>query len=294
MKDLGAVSFYLGMQVERDREKGLCRVHQESYLLKVAERFHLVSARPVGVPMQPGVVLSKRSAQTVTGQEDMSQVPYCSAVGAVLYAALCTRPDVAYATGILSRFSGCPSRQHWEALKRVIRYLRGTAEQGLQFDKSQGLTLEAYSDADFSSCPDSRKSISGQALLLAGAAVDWKSKKQPIVAQSTTEAEYVAMAEAAKSVVWTRELLGELGVGGRQATVLYCDNESAVALALDPVHHERTKHIKRRFHFIREVVMRRELLLQFCPSEDQLADVFTKPLSRERFCRLSEQIGMRS
>jgi len=144
-------------------------------------------------------------------QTDMARVPYSSAVGAVLYASLCTRPDVAYAVGILSRFSACPGRQHWEALKRVIRYLLGTAGRGLQFDGSQGLRLVAYADADFSSCPDTSRSTSGQVLLLGGCAVEWKSKKQPIVAQSTTEAEYVALAEVAKGIVWMRGLLDELG-----------------------------------------------------------------------------------
>jgi hypothetical protein len=210
-----------------------------------------------------------------------------------MYASLGTRVDVAFALSQVSRFSANPGATHWEAVKRVIRYLNGTKGWSLTFQGDKSLTLQAYSDADFNTCPDTSKSNSGQVFLLAGAAVEWKSKKQPIVAQSTTEAEYVAMADATRNIMWLRELMEELGEPQEGPTVLKCDNMSAIALANDPVHHERTKHIRRRFHFIRDAIQEGTVKLEFCPTEDMLADGLTKPLPKARHNVLARALGLR-
>jgi hypothetical protein len=292
MKDLGPVTYYLGIQVHRDRAKRLTHLHQGTYVEKVVERFNLQDAKPVGVQLQPSAVFTPIHAEDSNFLRERPEVPYASAVGAVLYSALCTRVDVAYAISQLSRFSSNPAKVHWEALKKLIRYLKGTSSWGLTYTGAKGLTLEVYSDANFSSCPNTSKSTSGQVVMLAGGAVDWKAKRQPIVALSTTEAEYVAMAEAAKSVLWHRELLMELGVPPEGPTVLHCDNMSAIALAQDPVHHERTKHIRRRFHFIREVLAAKEAVLKYCPTEQMLADVLTKALPKKRLVQLLQGMGL--
>ncbi|NBX98326.1 hypothetical protein EBQ81_05715, partial [bacterium] len=294
MKDLGPVAYYLGIQISRDRANRITKLSQESYLAKVAERFFLEEAKPVAVPMATGAVLNKGMSPTTEDEaEHMGKVPYASAVGSIMYASLGTRVDVAYALSQVSRFSSNPGVGHWEAVKRVIRYLNGTKEWSLTFHGATGLDLVAYSDADFSSCVDTSKSNSGQVLLVGGTAVEWKSKRQPIVAQSTTEAEYVAMADATKSIMWFRELMEELGEKQVGPTVLHVDNMSAMALANDPVHHERTKHIRRRFHFIREAIQEGEVRLEYCPTEAMLADGLTKALPKARHQELTRAMGLR-
>jgi hypothetical protein len=292
MKDLGPVEYYLGIKVERDREKRLTWLSQGTFVDKVAERFHLQDAKPVSTPMELGTKLSLDMAPKSKVEKDyMLRVPYASAVGSLMYAAMGTRPELAYTVGQVSRFSSNPGKQHWEATKRAIRYLKGTNGSKLTFSGSMGTQIVPYSDADFSSCPDTSKSTTGSVITLAGGAVSWKSKKQSIIAQSTTESEYVAVAEATKEVQWICGLLAELGFPQGVPT-LKVDNQSAIALANDPVLHERTKHIKRRYHFIREAVNNGDLKLEHCPTEEMLADVLTKPLGRDRHAKLAQALGV--
>jgi hypothetical protein len=294
MKDLGAVSFYLGIQVERDRERRVTHLHQATYIKKLLERFNLEEAKPVGVPLPPKKILAP-APEEEDGQarEGMEGVPYASLVGALLYAAVCTRPDISFAVSQLSRHCSNPTMEHWEAAKRVLRYLKRSPTLGVVFEGARGLVLECYTDADFSTCPHTSRSTSGQVHLLGGGAVFWRSKRQDIVALSTTEAEYVAMADAGKTLVWLRELLEELGLAQGSPTTLFSDNQSAIALVKDPVHHERTKHIRRRFHYIRELVAEQDAAVSFCPTEEQLADLLTKAVPRQQMLRLLDGMGVR-
>jgi hypothetical protein len=200
--------------------------------------------------MEPNAHLtSSQSPATPHEYADMRDVPYREAVGSIMYAAIGTCPDVAFAVATLSRFLEKPGRAHWEAVKRVTRYLKGTRDLRLTFG-GKNQTLTGYADAD-SSMNEGRHAMSGYAFLIDGGAVSWSSKRQEIIVLPTTEAECVAATHAAKEAIWLRTFISEIFSPLDGPTTLYSDNQSAIALAKDNQYHARTKHIDIRFHFIR-------------------------------------------
>jgi hypothetical protein len=294
IKDLGPVDYYLGIEVSRNRRNKTLSLSQGSYIERVAERFSLQDARAVATPMEVG---APRLSLGMGPQNDaerarMGSVPYASAVGSLMYAAVSTRVDMAFVVGQLSRFSGSPGREHWEAAKRAVVYLKSTKDGALSYSGDEGTTLVGYCDSDFAMCPDTSKSTTGWVLLLAGGAVAWKSKKQPVVAQSTAEAEYVAASDACMQIVWAREFLAEVGFEQKEPTVLFVDNQSTIELTKDPVFHDRTKHIKRRFHFIRQCVEERSVRVLHISTKDNISDLLTKPLARDRHTLLNGRAGL--
>jgi hypothetical protein len=206
----------------------------------------------------------------------------------LLYAAITTRLDIAYAVNALSRHLLNPTDAHWQAGKRVLRYLQGTRNLGLSFKKSNSdaFQVEAYSDADWAGDQDDRKSTTGYVVLLNGSVVSWVSKKQATIALSSAEAEYMAISSTMQEITWIGQLLKELKVNVSQPTKLFCDNQAAIAISQNDVHHARTKHIDIRHHYIRQAIHNKEVTLSWIRSEDQLADIFTKALPREVFQRL--------
>jgi len=209
-----------------------------------------------------------------------------------MYAMLCTRPDLAYAVSQISQFSNCPSDIHDSATNRVFKYLRGTSNYGITFDGSKGLILEGYSDANWGGGED-RKSMGGYIFTLCGGAISWAAKKQPTVALSSTESEYMALTQAAKESIWIQRLLGELGrTAIRNANLIYGDNQGSLALAKNPEYHARTKHIDIQYHFIRECVENGKIAIEYIPTEDMLADGMTKALARDRHCLLTRRMGV--
>jgi len=196
----------------------------------------------------------------------------------------------------LAQFSGNPGKAHFEAIKRVLRYLKGTASFGLVFGGSgNDLDLVGWTDSDWAQDPDSRRSVGGFVFDVAGGSVSWSSKKQPTVALSTVEAEYIAASNATKEPIWLRTLLGDLGFTQGQATTIHADNQGCIALSRNPVAHSRAKHIDIRHHFIRERVASSEIDLKFCPTREMVGDIFTKALPREAFerCRVALGVGDR-
>jgi hypothetical protein len=209
----------------------------------------------------------------------------------VLWAAIVTRPDVQFAIGILAQHTQNPTETAWKALKRVIRYLDTTRDHWLTFggiDKS----IRGFTDSDWGSQPD-RHSISGYAFLVGTGAVTWRSKKQTTVAQSTTEAEYIAMADATKEALWIRHILAEIHPESSLIVPLHCDNQSALAIAKDNKFHQRTKHISIRYHFIRNTVRDNEISIHYVPTTDNIADILTKALPRPQFEYLRNGLGLR-
>ena len=187
-----------------------------------------------------------------------------------------TRPDLSYIVQMLSQFLQHPRLPHYEALLHTLRYIHHTTGQGILLKGADKLTLQAFSDSDWASCPDSRRSVTGYILLLGNSPVTWKSKKQRTVSRSSSEAEYRAMASAASEVVWTVNLLEELGIHDLKPIQLNCDNQSAHHIARNPVFHERTKHIDIDCHFTREKVLEGLIQLSYLPTQNQHADVLTK------------------
>ena len=224
----------------------------------------------------------------------MRRIPYASAVGSLMYAILCTRPDICYAVGVVSRFQSNPGPEHWMAVKHILKYLRRTRDYMLVYSGGD-LNLQGFTDSDFQGDKDSRKSTSGSVFTLGGGAVVWRSIKQSSIADSTMEAEYIAASEAAKEAVWLKNFLSDLEVVPimNKAVTLYCDNSGAVANSKEPRSHKRGKHIERKYHLIREIVNRGDVIVTKIPTLDNLADSFTKTLTERQFFKHVEGIGVR-
>ena len=210
MKDLGEATYILGIRIFRDRVKRMIGLSQALYLEKVLKRFGMEDSKKGFLPVRHGVHLSKSMCpQSEEDRKEMIGIPYASAVGSLMYAMLCTRPDIAYAVSIVSRFQANPGREHWQTVKSILKYLRRTKDMILVYGNGE-LKVDGYTDSDFQSDVDDRRSISGFVFTLNGGAVSWKSSKQSTTADSTTEAEYIAASEAAKEGVWIRKFLEEL------------------------------------------------------------------------------------
>jgi hypothetical protein len=288
MTDLGEISYILGMHVTRDREAGRIELSQQKYIEEILERFGKSDVRPISTPALANEHLIKLSSPEVDVKS------YQRALGAIMYPMLGTRPDLAYAVGALGRHAANPGEDHERALDRVFRYLQATKDWHLTYQRGTpgGLTLTGYVDADWANELSDRSSTSGYVYRLAGGAISWSSKKQSSIALSSTEAEYIAGAHAAKEVVWLRRLLNELGLPDDDPTVLQMDSQSAIAIAKNPQFHDRTKHIEVRHHFLRRKVEDGEIELDYIPTNDQVADALTKGLNREKHTRFAREMGL--
>ncbi|KAL0463092.1 UNVERIFIED_CONTAM: Retrovirus-related Pol polyprotein from transposon TNT 1-94 [Sesamum latifolium] len=231
--------------------------------------------------MRHGIKLSKKqSPKTDEELKRMSDIPYASIVGSIQYVVQCTRPDVAYALSVTSRYQACAGEAHWSAVKSILKYLKRTKDMFLIYGGGE-LILEGYSDANFQSDDDDAKSQSGFVFMLNGGVVAWKSSKQDTTADSTTEAEYIAASEAAKEAVWMKNYIQELGVvpSIAEPVVIFCDNNGAIAQAKESRSHHRSKHILRRYHLLREMVSRGDCRMDRVSSAENTADPLTKPMS---------------
>ncbi|CDO71000.1 hypothetical protein BN946_scf184844.g4 [Trametes cinnabarina] len=270
--NLGEARWLLGYEIRRDRSACTVSLSQVAYIDTMLSRFNMTDAHPVSVPLDPHTNLFNYTLDD-DERAEMRNRPYAQLIGSLMYAAITTRPDISFATSTLARLMADPATIHWEAAKRVLRYLKGTRNYVLMFGStSDGLV--GYTDADWGSQAH-RHSISGYAFLYAGGAITWRSHKQPIIALSTTEAEYIAASDASREALWLRRLL-------------------ALKLIRNvDVFHPRTKHIDIRYHFIRSHVADRTLALEYCPTNEMVADIFTKPLARPRLAMLAALLGLR-
>lgn len=291
MKDLGPAQQILGMQIVRERKNQRLWLSQEKYVERVIKRFNMDKAKPVSIPLGNQFKLSKKSFPPSKKEiEKMSKVPYSSAVGSLMYAMVCTRSDIAHAVGTVSRFLSNPGKEHWEAVKWILRYLKGTSNMCLCYEGAN-LVLQGYTDADMAGDIDSRKSTSSFLYTFAGGAVSWKSRLQKCVALSTTVAEYIAAAEAGKEMLWLKRFLQELGINQEDYKV-HCDSQSALDLSKNSMYHSRTKHIDIRYHWIREVMNKQLLRLVKIHTEENPADMLTKAVTREKIELCRDLIGM--
>jgi hypothetical protein len=295
--DLGELEHILGIQVERDRKARTITLNQTAYIEDLLYRHRLRDCAPVSTPLAVKDRLStEQSPSTPAEQTEYNEyangLVYAECLGGVLYATQ-TRPDIQHAVGVCAQFSANPGRAHLEALKRIFRYLKGTARYGLTLGRKDGqLDLIGWTDSDWAQDPDTRRSLGGFVFDIAGGSVSWSSKKQPTVALSTVEAEYMAASNATKEAIWLRVLLEDLGFPQMTATTIHADNQGCIALSKNPVAHSRAKHIDIRHHFIRERIARREIDLQFCPTTQMIADIFTKQLPREAFEKFRTALGV--
>jgi Reverse transcriptase (RNA-dependent DNA polymerase)/gag-polypeptide of LTR copia-type len=291
LTDLGAVNWLLVIKITRDLVNRTISLSQHAYIDAIITKFNFDDLKPLSIPMDPSAPLSK--SQSPSKLEDiakMKNVPYREAVGSLMYAAMGTRPDIAFATSMVAQFSDNPGWAHWEAVKRIYRYLKGTRDLVLTYGgEKRGLL--GYVDADGAS-QEHHRAISGYVFMVDGGAVSWSSKKQELVTLSTTEAEYVAQTHAAKEAIWIRRLLTELFNSVDTPTILFSDSKSAIALAQDGHYHARTKHIDIRYHFIRYIIEAGTIKLVYCPTNEMTADTLTEALPSVKAKHFATALGL--
>ncbi|KAK1415156.1 hypothetical protein QVD17_30928 [Tagetes erecta] len=285
MKDLGNLNHFLGIKVDHE-QKGLF-LSQSSFAESILKRANMLNCKPVSTPVEIGSKLSASSGAPV-----VDGTHYRSLAGALQYLTI-TRPDLSYAVQQVCLFMHDPREPHFQFLKRILRYVKGTISYGLSITPSPSDRLVAYSDADWGGCPDTRRSTSGFCVFLGHNLISWSSKRQPTISRSSAEAEYRGVANTVAETSWIRNLLLELGLHTRQATVVYCDNISTVYLSQNPVQHQRTKHVEMDIHFVREKVQVGDVRVLHVPAEYQYADIFTKGLAKHLFTTFRSSLCLR-
>ncbi|KAJ9552657.1 hypothetical protein OSB04_016702 [Centaurea solstitialis] len=296
MKDLGEAAYILGIKIYRNRSRRLIELSQSTYINKVLKRFRMDESKKGFIPMQHGIVLSKAQCPKSSQDKDkMKSIPYASAIGSIMCAMLCTRPDVAYSVSVTSRYQQNPGEAQWTAVKNILKYLRRTKEMFLVFGGSEDeISVTGYSDASFQTDRDDYRSQSRYVFTLNGGAISWKSSKQDTIADSTTEAEYIAASDAAKEAVWLRNFITDLRVVASVSRPMdiYCDNSGAVAQAKEPREHHKSRYVLRKFHLIREIIGRGDVRICKIPTDENVADPLTKPLARVKHESHANSIGM--
>ncbi|KAJ9559742.1 hypothetical protein OSB04_004902 [Centaurea solstitialis] len=283
MSMLRELSFFLGLQVLQKPDGIL--INQSKYIRDLLKRFHMDTSSVAKTPMASGTLIGADPKGKPVDQKTFRAI-----IGSLLYLTA-SRPDIMFATCFCARFQANPKESHMMAVKRILRYLKGTPNRGLWYPKESGFELVAFSDADHGGCQLDRKSTSGHVQFLGDKLVSWGSKKQHCVSTSTAEAEYVAAASCCSQVLWMRTQLRDYGYNFNHIPI-YCDSKSAIAITCNPVQHTRTKHIDIRYHFIKDHVEKGTIELYFVNTEYQLADLFTKPLDEKRFNFLISNLGM--
>jgi len=275
--DIGTATYILGLKLERHQPSRTISISQQGYIQRVLERFGMQEAKTCATPLYDAIM--RRQEDTIK-EEKQRKTLYQQIVGSLMWCAMSARPDIVFAVGYLSRFSSNPSEQHLKAAKRTLAYLKGTIDKVLTLGQlGNENSLIGYCDADYAGDMETRRSTTGYCFKLLGSTISWTSIRQSTVATSTCEAEYMALAEAAKEAIWLSRMLQELGfIKNNQSTQLYCDNQGALALAGNPAHHKRSKHIDIRYHYIREMMDNGHITIHHVGTNDQAADMLTKPL----------------
>jgi hypothetical protein len=285
MADLGLLSFYLGLEIQQGAGGiGLCQAH---YAMKILQAAGMGDCNSTQTPMEKRLKLSRDSEV-----EEEDATLYRKLIGSLQYL-VHTRPDLIFAVGYLSRFMQRPTAEHMAALKRVLCYVAGTIDQGCFYQRGLGgAKLIGYIDSDYAADIDDNHSTSGVLFFLRSSLVSWHSLKQRVVTMSSCEAEYVAATSAVTQVVWLAGLLADLKQEEAGPVELRVDNKSALALMKNLVFHERSKHIRVRYHYVRQCIEEGSIRADFISTKDQLADIGTKALGRVRFQELCARIGM--
>jgi hypothetical protein len=295
IKDLGEPKVLLGLHITRDRARRQLDITLESYLREVVDLAGMWKARPQGNPLPPGTKLLEEAVGAEAEAVDVTR--YRQLLGKLSYAAQKARPDLSVVVGLLAKFQSKPLVKHWDALLHAVCYVRETLSHGLHFDLAHvhsnpsALTLSMFADADYANSPD-RKAISGIVLQLGGATISWSSKRQSIVTTSTLEAELVAAARACKEVVWARGLLQEVGLQQHGATPMWEDNQGCIAVCQDASTSTLTRHLEVQYFFTREKIRTGAVDMRYIPTQEQLADLLTKPLERTVLRKLRAAVGV--
>ncbi|GJW10967.1 retrotransposon protein, putative, ty1-copia subclass [Tanacetum coccineum] len=298
VKDLGEAAYILGIKIYRDRSLRLIGLNQSAYIDKILKKFSMQNSKKGFIPMEVKHDLSNEMCASSDEEKAyMKKVPYASAVGSIMYAVRCTRPDVAFAQNLVSRYQQNPGKLHWVAVKHILKYLRNTKDMFLVYGGNPDTELDVtgFCDASWQCDKDDTKSQTGYVFIVNGGAVDWKSKKQTTIAMHATQSEYMAASEAAMEAVWIRKFVGDLGVmpSINKPINMYCDNSAAIIFANEPGVMKGARHFLRRYHYVREQVESGEIKLIKVHTDKNLADAFTKALPRGKVNEHANGIGLR-
>lgn len=284
MSDLGELTYYLGIEVSQ--EKDCIKIKQERYALKILKEAGMGDCNATLYPMEKDLKLSKAE-----DEPEVEATQYRKVVGCLRYL-LHTRPDLTYSVGVVSRYMQSPRESHAHAIKKILRYLKGTTSFGIEYKRGNDMKLVGYSDSSHNVDIDDGRSTTGHVFYLGTSPITWCSQKQTTVALSSCEAEFMAATAAACQAIWLRELLAEVTGLERQKVIIRVDNKSAIALSKNPVFHGRSKHIHTRYHFIRECVENEQVIVEHISGEEQRADPLTKALGRIRFKEMRSLLGV--
>jgi hypothetical protein len=292
--DSGEISWFLNFEIRRDQNNRTISINQKSYIEAMAARFGLANAKPVTIPMEPGAQLGKDQCPSSLSQEmNMRGIPFAEALGSVLWPTVVSRLDAAFAIGVESQFAKNPGMVHWDAVKKTIVYLLSTKDLWLTFGGKNRKEVEGYCDSDWGGQPH-RHSISGYSFHMGDGVVTWSSKKQHVIALSSTEAEYIAQNHAAREALWLRNFVSKITNTPTGPIKINSDNQGAIVLSKDNKFHARTKHIDIRYHFIREAVADKKISIKFIPGtvtsvtpRDQLRTPNSSTNSELRYLNIS-------
>ncbi|KAL4014421.1 hypothetical protein IC575_026623 [Cucumis melo] len=284
MTNLGMMHYFLGIEVIQSVAEIF--INQKKYALEILDRFQMKNCNSATIPVEPNLKLTKdREGKKI------NSTLYKQMVGSLMYLTA-TRPDIMYAVSSISRFMNSPIKFHLLAAKRILRYIKGTPDLGMLYQRRRKLNLVGFSDSDYAGDLNDRKSISGYVFMLGSGVISWSSKKQPIVTLSTTEAELVVATSCACQAIWLRNILENLNYKQEEASIIHYDNTSTIKLSRNRVLHERSKHIDIRYHYLRDFINDGIINLSYCKSEDQVTDILTKPLKLATFLKLRSLLGV--
>jgi len=297
MEDGGELSYILGMRVKRNIAERTITLDQEALISRLVEKFGLIDAKAENIPMHQSTPAALGKAPI----EENSDAPYQSGTGSLNWIALSTRPDISFAVSILTSYNKAHGQQHWNAVKNVIKYLKGTAHIGLTIggkakekQSKNSVEIIGYTDASYAECLITRRSTGAYIFKLGVGAITWQSKKQPTPAISSTEAEYMAMTQASKEAIWLTTLFHSIGVKFDEPIMIYGDNQGALKLARNQEFHQRTKHIDTQWHFVRKALEDKKIRMDFVGTKDMIADGLTKALMGSKQVEMRENIGILS
>lgn len=283
---LSNANWYAGLEIERNREQKTISIGQRTYIDKIVRKYNMEDSKSISTPADIGTILT-----TVSDSDCDNKFPYRSACGSLTFAATVSRPDISYSVGEVSRFMAHPNQLHVNAIKRIFRYLNHTKNMKITYGAGNGKVL-GYTDADHARDPETSRSVTGYAFMLGNGVVTWKSKQQSHVTLATAESEYVALCDGSKEAIWLQHLIKDFGYEQSDKIKMLCDNLSTIRWVKNPQQHHKTKHINKKLHFVREMYQNGEIQLEHVNGDDQLADVFTKPLSAIKFNSNVARLGL--
>ena len=284
IKDLGDINYYIGIHVERDRKKGVIYLDQKKYIHEVLNKYGMSDCKSVKTPIDS----STKFKEIFEKSDILNGIPYQEIIGCLLYISQITRPDISFVINMLSKYNNKPEMSHWLALKRVMRYLKGTDDYRLSYKQNlkENMT-HGFCDADWASSEDDRRSCTGYIFLFQGGAISWNSKRQPTVALSTTEAEYMSLSSCVQEAMWLKQLQEVFWpLLKNEAMIIYSDNQSSIKLSGSDAYHPRTKHIDVRHHFVRDKIVQGIIHVLYIQTDVMVADALTKatPLTKLAYC----------